>query len=154
MKTYSAKTAEVEKKWIIIDAENLVVGRMASLIAMRLRGKHRPIFTPHIDCGDHVIVVNAEKIAMTGKKFTNKKYYRHTGHPGGIKETTPEKILAGKRPTRVVELAVQRMMPGGPLSRKQLSNLHVYAGSEHPHEAQKPATLDIGAMNSKNVRSA
>ncbi len=125
MKTYSAKTAEVVKKWIIIDAENLVVGRMASLIAMRLRGKHRPIFTPHIDCGDHVIVVNAEKIAMTGKKFTNKKYYRHTGHPGGIKETTPAKILAGKHPTRVVELAIQRMMPGGPLSRKQLSNLHV-----------------------------
>jgi len=154
MKTYSAKTAEVEKKWIIIDAENLVVGRMASLIAMRLRGKHRPIFTPHIDCGDHVIVVNADKIAMTGKKLTNKIYYRHTGHPGGIKETTPEKILAGKRPTRVVELAVQRMMPGGPLSRKQLSNLHVYAGSEHPHEAQKPATLDVGAMNTKNVRSA
>jgi large subunit ribosomal protein L13 len=154
MKTFSAKPTDIDKKWIVIDAEGLVVGRLASIIAMRLRGKHLPIFTPHMDCGDNVIVVNAEKVAMTGKKLTDKKYFRHTGHPGGIKETTPEKILNGKFPTRVIELAVQRMLPGGPLSRKQMSNLHIYAGTDHPHEAQKPEKLDVGAMNSKNVRSA
>ena len=154
MKTYSAKTADMVKKWIVIDAEGLVVGRLASIVAMRLRGKHLPIYTPHIDCGDNIINVNAEKIVMTGKKLTDKKYYRHTGHPGGIKETTPERILGGKHPTRVVELAVKRMLPGGPLSRKQMSSLHIYAGSDHPHEAQKPEKLDVAAMNSKNTRSA
>ncbi|MEQ9517807.1 MAG: 50S ribosomal protein L13 [Parvibaculum sp.] len=154
MKTFTAKPADVEKKWIVIDAEGLVVGRLASIIAMRLRGKHLPIFTPHVDCGDNIIVINAEKVVMTGKKLTDKKYYRHTGYPGGIKETTPERLLGGKFPTRVIQLAVKRMLPGGPLSRRQMSNLHVYAGSAHPHEAQKPATLDVGSMNSKNVRTA
>mgnify|MGYP000471012000 FL=1 len=154
MKTFSAKPAEVEKKWIVIDAEGLIVGRLATLIANRLRGKHRAIFTPHIDTGDNVIVVNADKVVFTGRKFENKIYYRHTGHPGGIKETTPRRILEGKFPTRVLEMAVKRMMPGGPLSRAQLTKLHLYAGSEHPHEAQTPETLDVGSLNPKNKRRA
>lgn len=154
MKTFSAKPAEVEKKWIVIDAEDLIVGRLATLIANRLRGKHRAIFTPHIDTGDNVIVVNADKVVFTGRKFENKIYYRHTGHPGGIKETTPRRILEGKFPTRVLEMAVKRMMPGGPLSRAQLTKLHLYAGSEHPHEAQTPETLDVGSLNPKNKRRA
>ena len=154
MKTFSAKPAEVEKKWIVIDAEGLIVGRLASLIASRLRGKHRAIFTPHIDTGDNVIVVNADKVVFTGRKYENKIYYRHTGYPGGIKETTPRRILEGKFPTRVLEMAVRRMMPGGPLSRAQLTKLHLYAGSEHPHEAQTPETLDVGSLNPKNKRRA
>jgi large subunit ribosomal protein L13 len=153
MKTYSAKPADIEKKWILIDAENMVVGRLAAVIATRLRGKHLPTFTPHMDCGDNVVVINADKVKFTGKKMGDKKYYRHTGYPGGIKETTPEKIMEGKFPERVVEMAVKRMLPHGPLSRQQLTNLKVYAGSEHPHEAQSPETLDVAAMNSKNVRA-
>ena len=153
MKTYSAKPADIEKKWILIDAENMVVGRLAAVIATRLRGKHLPTFTPHMDCGDNVVVINADKVKFTGKKMGDKKYYRHTGYPGGIKETTPEKIMEGKFPERVVEMAVRRMLPRGPLSRQQLTNLKVYAGSEHPHEAQSPETLDVAAMNSKNVRA-
>ena len=152
MKTYSAKPADIEKKWILIDAENMVVGRLAAVIATRLRGKHLPTFTPHMDCGDNVIVINADKVKFTGKKMGDKKYYRHTGYPGGIKETTPEKIMEGKFPERVVEMAVKRMLPRGPLGRQQLTNLKVYAGSEHPHEAQSPETLNVAAMNSKNVR--
>ncbi|MBL6642559.1 50S ribosomal protein L13 [Alphaproteobacteria bacterium] len=153
MKTYSAKPADIEKKWILIDAENMVVGRLAAVIATRLRGKHLPTFTPHMDCGDNVVVINADKVKFTGKKMADKKYYRHTGYPGGIKETTPEKIMEGKFPERVVEMAVKRMLPRGPLGRQQLTNLKVYAGSEHPHEAQSPETLDVAAMNSKNVRA-
>ncbi|MCH1541868.1 MAG: 50S ribosomal protein L13 [Alphaproteobacteria bacterium] len=153
MKTYSAKPADIEKKWILIDAENMVVGRLAAVIATRLRGKHLPTFTPHMDCGDHVVVINADKVKFTGKKMGDKKYYRHTGYPGGIKETTPEKIMEGKFPERIVEMAVKRMLPRGPLGRQQLTNLKVYAGSEHPHEAQSPETLDVAAMNSKNVRA-
>ncbi len=153
MKTYSAKPADIEKKWILIDAENMVVGRLAAVIATRLRGKHLPTFTPHMDCGDNVVVINADKVKFTGKKMGDKKYYRHTGYPGGIKETTPEKIMEGKFPERVVEMAVKRMLPRGPLGRRQLTNLKVYAGSEHPHEAQSPETLDVAAMNSKNVRA-
>ncbi|HCL48318.1 MAG: 50S ribosomal protein L13 [Alphaproteobacteria bacterium] len=153
MKTYSAKPADIEKKWILIDAENMVVGRLAAVIATRLRGKHLPTFTPHMDCGDNVVVINADKVKFTGKKMGDKKYYRHTGYPGGIKETTPEKIMEGKFPERVVEMAVKRMLPRGPLGRQQLTNLKVYAGSEHPHEAQSPETLDVAAMNSKNVRA-
>jgi len=152
MKTYSAKPAEVEKNWVLIDADGLIVGRLASIVAMRLRGKHKPTFTPHIDCGDNVIIVNAEKVALTGAKRENKKYYRHTGYPGGIKETTPAKVLEGKFPERVLELAIKRMLPGGPLSRQQLKNLKIYAGSDHPHEAQKPEALDVAAMNPKNKR--
>jgi large subunit ribosomal protein L13 len=153
MKTYSAKPADIEKKWILIDAENMVVGRLAAVIATRLRGKHLPTFTPHMDCGDNVVVINADKVKFTGKKMGDKKYYRHTGYPGGIKETTPEKIMEGKFPERVVEMAVKRMLPRGPLGRQQLTNLKVYAGSEHPHEAQSPEMLDVAAMNSKNVRA-
>ena len=154
MKTYVAKPAEVEKKWVLIDAEGLVVGRLASLIAMRLRGKHLATFTPHVDCGDNVIVVNADKVVFTGRKRDNKRYYWHTGYPGGIKERTARQLLEGRFPERVVMKAVQRMLPGGPLSRKQLTHLKVYAGSEHPHEAQQPETLDVKALNRKNARSA
>ncbi len=155
MKTYSAKTTEVDKKWLIIDAEGLVVGRLASVIATRLRGKHKPSFTPHIDCGDNVIVVNADKVVFTGKKMTDKKFYWHTGYPGGIKERTMEKILGGRFPERVITKAVERMMPKeSPLARKQMTNLRVYAGTEHPHEAQSPVSLDVGAMNPKNKREA
>ncbi len=153
MKTYSAKPAEIEKKWILIDAENMVVGRLAAIIATRLRGKHLPIYTPHMDCGDHVVVINADKVKFTGKKLSDKKYYRHTGYPGGLKETTPEKILEGKIPERVVELAVKRMLPRGSLARQQMSHLKIYAGAEHPHEAQSPEILDVAAMNAKNVRA-
>lgn len=152
MKTYSAKPADIEKKWILIDADGLVVGRLASLIAMRLRGKHKPSFTPHMDCGDNVIVVNADKVVLTGNKRANKKYYWHTGYPGGIKERTAEKVLEGKFPERVLMKAVERMLPGGPLSRRQLTHLKVYSGAEHPHEAQEPVTLDIKSMNTKNFR--
>ncbi|MBL6431139.1 MAG: 50S ribosomal protein L13 [Alphaproteobacteria bacterium] len=143
MKTYSAKTAEVDKKWILIDAEGVVVGRLAAFIANTLRGKTKPTFTPHIDCGDNVIVINAEKAVLTGKKLTDKKYYWHTGYPGGIKERTARAIIEGKHPERVLEQAVKRMMPGGPLSRTQLKNLRIYAGSTHPHEAQSPVPVDF-----------
>jgi len=154
MKTYSMKASEIDKKHYVVDADGLVLGRMAAVIATVLRGKNKPTYTPHMDCGDHVIVINAEKVALTGNKLTDKKYYRHTGYPGGIRERTPEKILEGKRPGEIIEKAVQRMLPRGPLGRQQFSNLRVYAGSEHPHEAQQPETLDIAAMNSKNKRSA
>ncbi|MBX2806195.1 MAG: 50S ribosomal protein L13 [Hyphomicrobiales bacterium] len=151
MKTFSAKPSDIEKKWVLIDAKGLVVGRLAALIATRLRGKHKPSFTPHMDCGDNVIVINAEQVKFTGNKRMNKVYYWHTGYPGGIKERTADKILDGKYPERVLEKAVQRMLPGGPLSRQQLKNLKIYAGPGHPHEAQQPETLDIGALNAKNL---
>ena len=154
MKTYSAKPADIEKKWVMIDAEGVVLGRLASIIAMRLRGKHKATFTPHMDMGDNVIVVNAEKVQMTGNKRSDKTYYWHTGHPGGIKSRTAEQILAGAHPERVLQKAVERMMPGGPLTRQQLSNLRVYAGAEHPHEAQSPEVVDVKSMNKKNTRSA
>jgi large subunit ribosomal protein L13 len=154
MSTYSAKPAEIEKKWVLIDAEGLIVGRLATIIALRLRGKHLPIFTPHVDCGDNVIVINAAKVVFTGKKREKKIYYRHTGHIGGIKERTARSIIEGKFPERIVEKAVQRMLPQGPLGRQQLGNLRVYPGAEHPHEAQSPVKLDIAAMNRKNTRRA
>ncbi len=153
-KTHSTKTADIEKKWILIDAKGLVVGRLASLIAMRLRGKHRPTFTPHMDDGDHIIVVNADQVVFTGRKREQKVYYHHTGYPGGIKERTAKFILDGRFPERVVEKAVERMLPRGPLGRKQLGNLRVYKGADHPHEAQQPVTLDVAALNPKNARSA
>lgn len=153
MNTYSAKPAEVEKKWLLIDANGLVVGRLAVEIARRLRGKHKATFTPHVDCGDNIIVVNAEKVVFTGNKLTQKNYYHHTGYPGGIKERNAGKILEGRFPERVLMKAVQRMLPRGPLGRKQLSNLRVYAGPSHPHEAQQPVTLDVAGMNAKNVRA-
>ncbi|MEJ8474547.1 50S ribosomal protein L13 [Roseibium algae] len=150
MKTFSAKPAEVEKKWILIDAEGMVVGRLAAYIANHLRGKHLPIFTPHVDTGDNIVVINAEKVVLTGRKYDNKKYYWHTGHPGGIKERTARAIIEGRFPERVLQKAVQRMMPGGPLSNQQLKNLRVYAGSEHPHEAQTPTLVDVKSLNAKN----
>jgi len=147
------KTADVEKKWILIDAEDAVVGRLATFVAMRLRGKHRPDYTPHIDCGDNVIIINADKVHLTGNKRSDKVYYRHTGHPGGLKETTAGKILDGRFPDRVMRKAVQRMLPKeSPLARKQLSNLRVYAGAEHEHEAQNPEAVDFKSMSPKNVK--
>jgi large subunit ribosomal protein L13 len=154
MKTYSAKPADIEKKWILIDAEGLVVGRLAAIVATRLRGKHKPTYTPHMDCGDNVVVVNADKAILTGNKLDQKKYYWHTGYPGGIKERTARKVIEGRFPERVVEKAIERMLPRGPLGRQQISNLRVYAGDEHPHAAQQPEALDIAALNPKNQRSA
>jgi large subunit ribosomal protein L13 len=154
MKTYSAKPAEVDKKWVMIDAQGLIVGRLASIIAMRLRGKHKPSYTPHVDCGDNVIVVNAEKVVLTGRKLQQKVYHHHTGFVGGIKERSAKYIIEGRFPERIVEKAVERMLPRGPLGRVQLGNLRVYKGPDHPHAAQNPEKLDVGAMNRKNMRSA
>ncbi len=153
MKSFVAKPGEVNKKWILIDAEGLVVGRLASLIALRLKGKHKALYTPHVDCGDNIIVVNAEKAVFTGKKYDDKVYYRHTGYPGGVKETTPKRIFEGRFPERVIELAVERMLRRGPLQRQLLRNLKVYKGAEHPHQAQTPEKLDIAGLNRKNSRA-
>lgn len=152
MKTFSQKPADVVKKWVLIDAEGLVVGRLATVVANRLRGKHKPTYTPHVDDGDNVIVINADKVVLTGKKLNDKTYYWHTGHPGGIKERSARQIIEGRFPQRVVEKAIERMIPRGPLGRRQMKNLRVYAGKEHPHEAQQPEKLDVIAMNKKNVR--
>lgn len=154
MKTFSARPADIDKKWILVDADGVVLGRMASQIALILRGKHKPSYTPHMDCGDNVVVINAGKVHLTGKKLKDKIYYRHTGYPGGIKERRAGEILAGKHPERVVQKAIERMIPSGPLGRRQLKNLRVYAGPEHPHEAQNPEVLDIAGKNPKNKRSA
>jgi large subunit ribosomal protein L13 len=152
--TASLKPAEVEKKWIVIDAENAVVGRLASFIAMRLRGKHRPDYTPHVDCGDYVVVLNADKVKFTGRKLDQKIYYRHTGHPGGVKQTTPEKVLNGRFPERVLEKAVERMLPKeSPLARLQMTHLRLFAGAAHTHEAQQPETIDFKSASAKNTRS-
>ncbi|MBI3515792.1 MAG: 50S ribosomal protein L13 [Proteobacteria bacterium] len=154
MKTYQARPSDIEKKWVVIDANGVVLGRLASVIAMRLRGKHKTTFTPHMDCGDHVVVINAEKVRVTGNKRADKKFHWHTGFPGGIKDRTIGATLDGKYPERVIEKAVERMVPRGPLGRKQMKALRVYAGASHPHEAQTPVALDVGAMNPKNKRSA
>ncbi len=152
MKTYSAKPSEVERKWHLIDAEGLVLGRLASEVAMLLRGKRKPMYTPHIDCGDHVVIINADKVALTGNKRADKTYYWHTGYPGGIKQRTAGQILDGAHPERVVMKAVERMIPRGPLGRAQFKKLRVYAGPDHPHEAQSPEVLDFGSRNSKNKK--
>lgn len=152
MKTFSLKPAEVEKKWYIVDAENLVLGRLASMIAKRLRGKHLPTYTPHVDCGDNIIVINADKVALTGNKRQDKTYYWHTGYPGGIKERTAGKILDGRFPERVIEKAVERMIPRTPLGRQQMKNLRVYAGTTHPHEGQTPEVIAFAEQNPKNKR--
>ncbi len=152
MKTYSAKPSDIERAWCVIDAEGLVLGRLAAVIATRLRGKHKPLFTPHIDCGDNIIVINAEKVRLTGRKRADKVYYWHTGYPGGIKGRTAERILDGKHPERVLIKAVERMISRNPLGRAQMRKLHVYKGAAHPHEAQKPEVLDVAAMNPKNKR--
>ena len=154
MKTYSAKPGEVEKKWYVIDAEGVVLGRLASTVANILRGKHKATYTPHIDCGDHVVIINAQKVALTGRKRADKVYYRHTGYPGGIKSATAAEILDGRFPERVIQKAVERMVPRGPLGRQQLRKLKVYAGAEHPHESQQPEVLDFASRNAKNVRTA
>jgi large subunit ribosomal protein L13 len=153
MKTFTATPGDIDKKWIIIDAEGVVLGRLAAIVATRLRGKHKASFTPHMDMGDNVIIVNADKIQLTGKKREKPNYW-HTGHPGGIKSRTNAQILEGAHPERVVTQAVKRMLPGGPLSRQQMTNLRVYAGTEHPHEAQSPEVLDVASKNKKNTRSA
>jgi large subunit ribosomal protein L13 len=153
MKTFVAKPGEVDKKWVLIDAEGLVVGRLATLIATRLKGKHKALYTPHVDCGDNVIVVNADKAVFTGKKYTDKVYYRHSGYPGGIKATTPKRIIEGKFPERVIELAVERMLKRGPLQRKLMRNLKIYKGAVHPHAAQTPEALDVAKLNRKNARA-
>jgi large subunit ribosomal protein L13 len=152
MSTYVAKPATVEKKWILIDAEGLVVGRLAALIATRLKGKHKPIYTPHVDCGDNIVVINAAKVVFTGAKRDDKIYYKHTGYPGGIKERTPRQIFDSKHPERILEKAVERMLARGPLHHQIMRNLRVYKGGEHPHEAQNPEKLDVAKLNRKNVR--
>ncbi len=153
MKTFSATPSDIEKKWILIDADGVVLGRLASQVAKILRGKHKPSFTPHMDCGDNVIVINADKVKLTGKKLEDKKFYWHTGYPGGIKERTMAQILEGNYPERVVTKAVERMITRNALGRQQMKNLRVYAGAQHPHEAQQPEVLDLAAMNPKNKRS-
>ena len=154
MKTFSATPKDIDKSWFLIDANGLVVGRLAALIAMRLRGKHKPSYTPHMDCGDNIVVINADKVVLTGNKRADKEYHWHTGYPGGIKSRTAAKILDGKHPERVLEKAVERMLPRGPLGRQQLRNLRIYSGAEHPHEAQGPTKIDVAALNAKNARSA
>lgn len=152
MKTFSLRKEDVKKDWFIVDAQDIVLGRLAAIIATRIRGKHKPTYTPHIDCGDHIIVINADKVRITGKKRDDKVYYRHTGYPGGIKSATAGEILSGKFPERVLKKAVERMLPKGPLGRQVFTNLRVYTGSEHPHVAQNPKVLDIASMNDKNKR--
>ncbi len=152
MQTVSIKPSEVEAKWWLIDADGVVLGRLASFIATRLRGKHKPSFTPHVDCGDHIVVINADKIKLTGNKADQDIFYWHTGYPGGIKSRSKGQLLAGKRPEMVVEKAVERMLPKTKLGRAQMGKLRVYTGAEHPHEAQKPETVDFAALNPKNAR--
>lgn len=152
MKTFSAKPSNIEKKWVVVDAEGLVLGRLASVLALRLRGKHKPSFTPHMDTGDYVIVINADKVQLTGNKRDGTSFYWHTGFPGGIKSRTRAQILDGKYPERVIMKAVERMLPEGTMGRKCLTNLRVYAGADHPHAAQNPEVLDVASMNRKNVR--
>ena len=154
MSTYVAKPATVEKKWVLIDAEGLVVGRLAALIATRLKGKHKAIYTPHVDCGDNIVVINAEKVVFTGKKLQKKVYHHHTGYIGGIKERSAKMIMEGRFPERILEKAVERMLARGPLGRKIMGNLRVYKGEKHPHEAQNPEKLDIAKLNRKNVGAA
>lgn len=153
MKTYIAKPSEIEKKWVLVDADGLVLGRLAAVVAGRLRGKHKTTYTPNMDDGDHIVVVNAEKVALTGNKRRDSIFYWHTGYAGGIKGRSKGAILTGKHPERVIEKAVERMMPRGPLGRRMMGHLKVYAGAAHPHEAQQPVKLDIAAMNRKNKRA-
>jgi large subunit ribosomal protein L13 len=150
--TYSAKNTDVQKKWLIIDATDLVLGRLSTIVAKILRGKHKPIFTPHIDCGDNVIIINAEKIHLTGKKLAEKTYFWHTGYPGGIKSRTAAKIMEGKFPERILQSSIERMIGRTPLGRDQLRKLHIYQGDSHPHQAQKPEILDIASLNPKNSK--
>ena len=154
MNTYATKPSDIQRKWFVVDAEGVVLGRLSAEIAKILRGKHKPSYVPNLDCGDYVVVINAEKVKLTGHKLTQKKYFKHTGYVGGVKETTPAKILAGRFPERIIEKAVERMISRNPLGRQQMTKLKVYAGSEHPHSAQNPEVLDIASRNPKNKRSA
>ncbi|GLR82235.1 50S ribosomal protein L13 [Azospirillum melinis] len=154
MKTFNLKPTEIEKKWYVVDADGLVLGRLASILANILRGKNKPTYTPHMDCGDNIVVINAEKVKLTGNKRDADIFYWHTGYPGGIKGRSKGQILDGKYPERVIEKAVERMVPRGPLGRQQMTHLKVYKGATHPHDAQQPVALDIGALNPKNKRSA
>ncbi|KAA0675905.1 50S ribosomal protein L13 [Roseomonas genomospecies 6] len=154
MKTFNLKPTDIEKKWYVVDADGLVLGRLASILANILRGKNKPTYTPHMDCGDHIVVINAEKVKLTGNKRQDDIFYWHTGYPGGIKGRSKGQILDGKYPERVIEKAVERMVPRGPLGRKVMSHLKVYKGAAHPHEAQQPVAIDVAAMNPKNKRSA
>ncbi|HEY0835879.1 MAG TPA: 50S ribosomal protein L13 [Azospirillum sp.] len=154
MKTFNLKPSEIEKKWYVVDADGLILGRLASILANMLRGKNKPTYTPHMDCGDHIVVINAEKVKLTGNKRKDDIFYWHTGYPGGIKGRSKGQILDGKYPERVIEKAVERMIPRGPLGRRQMTHLKVYKGATHPHEAQQPAVLDVGSMNPKNKRGA
>ncbi len=151
--TVSLKPADVQKDWVLIDAEGLVLGRLAVIVASRLRGKHKPQFTPHVDCGDNIVIVNAEKVKLTGKKAEQSIFYYHTGYAGGIKGRSIGQRLASAHPERVLEKAVERMITRGPLQRQQMKNLHIYAGSEHPHAAQQPKPFDVGVLNRKNRRA-
>ena len=153
MKTFSAKPSDIDKKWVLVNADGLVLGRLASVLALRLRGKHKPSYTPHMDCGDNIVVINAEKVELTGNKRDDDIFYWHTGYPGGIKGRSKGAILSGRHPERVIEKAVERMLPRGPLGRRIMKNLRVFAGSDHPHQAQLPTPLDVRAMNRKNVRA-
>ena len=149
-KTFIPKVKDLKRDWFVVDADGLVLGRLATILANRLRGKHKAYYTPNMQCGDNIIVINCEKVKLTGQKLSKKIYYKHTGYPGGIRSTTPEKILSSDNPSKVIQLAVQRMIPKGPLGRKILKQLHLFKGSEHKYEAQKPINLDIKAMNRKN----
>ena len=153
MKTYSAKASEIQRRWLVVDADGVVLGRLATLVANRLRGKHKTMYTPHMDCGDHVVIINAEKVRLTGRKLEQDRFWWHTGYPGGIKSRTKGQILNGRHPQRVIEKAVERMIPRGPLGRQVMRKLRVYAGPSHPHEAQQPEILDIASMNPKNKRA-
>ena len=153
MKTYSAKASEIQRRWLVVDADGVVLGRLATLVADRLRGKHKTMYTPHMDCGDHVVIINAEKVRLTGRKLEQDRFWWHTGYPGGIKSRTKGQILNGRHPQRVIEKAVERMIPRGPLGRQVMRKLRVYAGPSHPHEAQQPEILDIASMNPKNKRA-
>ena len=150
--TLSLKPAEVSKNWTLIDANGLVLGRLASIVAQRLRGKHKPQFTPHVDCGDNVVIINAAQVRVTGKKADQSIFYYHTGYPGGIKGRSVRAILEGRHPERVIEKAVERMITRGPLQRAQMKHLYVYPGAEHPHDGQQPQPLDVAALNRKNTR--
>ena len=152
MKTYSVKPSDIVKKWYLVDATDLVLGRLAVVLANYVRGKHKVYFTPNIDCGDHVVVVNAEKIKLTGNKLNNHMHYWHTGYPGGIKSKSYAQILEGKNPQEAIQLAVKRMVPKGPLGKQQLKKLYVYSGDKHPHDAQKPEPINLKTMNKKNKR--
>jgi large subunit ribosomal protein L13 len=150
MKTFFLKQKQINKEWLVINAEGIIVGRLAAFVATLLRGKHKPEYTPHMDCGDNVIIINAEKVMFTGKKLRDKIYYRHTGYPGGLKKTTPANILSGKFPERIIEMAVKRMLDDGPMARKRFNNLYVYSGPEHPHQGQQPKEIDFASLNRKN----